>query len=99
MLAAEREPWLAIDPKPLVGSPAFDVLPALTNRWAEAVATGDPARAIRRRYDLMVDELGLDRHSARAWTYARLLQNAIWQAEDGDTAIDPPQILIGEAIG
>src|SRR5437660_1452079 len=50
VLAAEREPWLAIDPKPLVGDPGFDVLPALGNRWEEAVATGDPARAIRRRY-------------------------------------------------
>jgi streptomycin 6-kinase len=99
VLSAEREPWLAIDPKPLLGHPGFDVLPALGNRWDEAVATGDPARAVRRRYDLMVDELTLDPQCARAWTYARLLQNAIWQAEDGDVKIDPTQILIGEAIG
>jgi streptomycin 6-kinase len=99
VLAAEREPWLAIDPKPLVGDPAFDLLPALRNRWNDAVATGDPARALRRRYELMVDELTLDPHRALGWTYARLLQNAIWQAEDGDTAIDADQLLIGEAIG
>jgi streptomycin 6-kinase len=98
VLAAEREPWLAIDPKPLRGDPGFDVLPALFNRWDDALATGDPARAVRRRYDLMVDELALDPERARAWTYARLLQNAIWQANDGDTAIDAAQLLIGEAI-
>jgi streptomycin 6-kinase len=99
VLAAEREPWLAIDPKPLLGDPAFDVLPALGNRWDEVVATGDPAWAVRRRYDLMVDELALEPDRALAWTYARLLQNGIWQAEDGDTAIDATQLLIGEAIG
>ncbi|HEY9483110.1 MAG TPA: aminoglycoside phosphotransferase family protein [Micromonosporaceae bacterium] len=99
VLAAEREPWLAIDPKPLLGDPAFDVLPALGNRWDEIVASGDPARAVRRRYDLMIDELALEPQGALAWTYARLLQNAIWQAEDGDTAIDAKQLLISEAIG
>ena len=99
VLAAEREPWLAIDPKPLLGNPAFDVLPALGNRWDEVVASGDPARAVRRRYDLMVDELALEPDVALAWSYARLLQNGIWQAEDGDTAIDANQLIIGEAIG
>jgi streptomycin 6-kinase len=99
VLAAEREPWLAIDPKPLLGDPAFDILPALVNRWDEVLASGDPVQAVRRRYDLMVDELVLEPERALAWTYARLLQNGIWQAEDGDTAIDAKQILIGEAIG
>jgi streptomycin 6-kinase len=98
VLAAEREPWLAIDPKPLLGDPAFDVLPALGNRWDEVIATADPARAVRRRYDLMVDELSLEPERALAWTYARLLQNAIWQAEAGDTTIDAKQLLIAEAI-
>jgi streptomycin 6-kinase len=53
---------------------------------------------VRRRYDLMVDELALDPDRARAWTYARLLQNGIWSVEDGDTALDPAQLLIGDAI-
>ncbi len=26
VLAAEREPWLVIDPKPYVGDPAYDIL-------------------------------------------------------------------------
>ena len=99
VLAADREPWLAIDPKPLLGDPAFDVLPGLGNRWDEIIATGDAARAVRRRYDLVVDELTLEPQRALAWTYARLLQNAIWQVEDGDTALDAKQLLTGEAIG
>ncbi|BFO22610.1 hypothetical protein SHKM778_89980 [Streptomyces sp. KM77-8] len=31
----------------------------------------------------MTDVLGLDRTRARAWTYGRLLQNCLWEVEDG----------------
>ena len=31
VLAAEREPWLAIDPKPYVGDPAYDVTQHIFN--------------------------------------------------------------------
>lgn len=76
---------MAIDPKPLAGDPGFELLAALHNRWDEAVATGDVPRAIRRRFDLMTDILGLDRQRATAWTLARVLQNALWDVERHDT--------------
>lgn len=85
LLAEQREPWLAIDPNPLAGDPGFVLLPALHNRWEEAVATGDVKRAIRRRFDLMTDSLGLDRQRATNWTLARILQNALWEVEHDDT--------------
>jgi streptomycin 6-kinase len=80
-----REPWLAIDPAPIAGDPGFDLLSALHNRWDEAVATGDVPRAVRRRFDLMTDVLGLDRERAAAWTLARILQNMLWDIEHDDT--------------
>ena len=83
--ADQREPWLAIDPNPVAGDPGFALLAALHNRWEEAVATGDVPRAIRRRFDLMTDILGLDRKRATAWTLARILQNALWDVEHDDT--------------
>ena len=73
-----REPWLAIDPKPLAGDPGFELLPALHNRWEDLVATGDVARAVRHRFDLMTEVLGLDRRRAVGWTLARVLQNLLW---------------------
>jgi streptomycin 6-kinase len=78
--------WLAIDPKPLVGDPGFELLAALHNRWDDVVATGDVPRAVCRRFDLMTDVLGLDRQRAIGWTLARILQNALWEAENSDTA-------------
>ncbi len=80
----ERGPWLAIDPKPLVGDTGFELLPALRNRWEEAEATGDPLREVRRRFDLLTEAAGLDRDRARAWTLVRVLENTLWEIEDGE---------------
>lgn len=97
VLAGEREPWLAVDPKPLAGDPGFELLPALHNRWDDIVATGDVRRSVRHRFDLMVEVLGLDRNRAVAWTLGRVLQNALWDIEDG-CALDHAQMDIAAAI-
>ncbi|MEW2360040.1 aminoglycoside phosphotransferase family protein [Spirillospora sp. NPDC029432] len=98
VLAGTREPWLAIDPNPLAGDPGFDLMPALDNRWDEIVARGDVARAVRWRFDLMVDALGLERARAAGWTLGRVLQNTLWDAEDGEPEMSPVQLAIGEAL-
>jgi streptomycin 6-kinase len=95
--ADRREPWLAIDPKPLAGDPGFELLAALHNRWEDAVATGDVRRAIRRRFDLMTEVVGLDRERATGWTLARILQNALWDVEHDDTMwnTEPDRAIAG----
>ncbi|MEU7182997.1 MULTISPECIES: aminoglycoside phosphotransferase family protein [Streptomyces] len=98
VLAGEREPWLAIDPEPLAGDPGFELLPALDNRWDEVLATGDVARAVLRRFDLLTEVVGLDRRRAAGWTLGRVLQNALWDIEDGKSALGPAQIAIATAL-
>ncbi|MFF3956857.1 aminoglycoside phosphotransferase family protein [Streptomyces sp. NPDC001890] len=98
VLAGQREPWLAIDPEPLAGDPGFDLWPALHNRWDDVVATGDVPRAVLRRFDLLTEVLGLDRQRAAGWTLGRVLQNALWDIEDGATALDPAQVAIADAL-
>lgn len=80
-----REPWLAIDPNPMAGDPCATLLAALHNRWDEAVATGDLRGAVRRRFDLMTEVLGLDRRRAAAWTLGGILGNMLWDIEHDDT--------------
>ncbi len=75
VLAADRAPWLAIDPKPLAGDPGFELFPALWNRF--------DADEVRWRFDAMTDVMGLDRDRARAWTLARVLGGSLWRIEDG----------------
>lgn len=89
VLGADRSPWLAIDPKPLAGDPAFDLWPALNNRFD----TGD----VLWRFDAMTDVLSLDRDRARAWTLARLLQNALWEIEEG-RPLDPDDLELARRL-
>ncbi len=98
ILAGQREPWLAIDPVPLAGDPGFELLPALDNRWDDVVATGDVARAVLWRFDLLTEVVGLDRQRAAGWTLARVLQNTLWSIEDGETVMDPCQVAIATAV-
>nr|WP_199757636.1 aminoglycoside phosphotransferase family protein [Micromonospora sp. Llam0] len=81
-----REPWLAIDPKPLAGDPCFELLPALHNRWDDVIAAGDVPRGVRRRFDLMTEVLGVDRQRAVGWTLGRVLQDLLWESGSGATA-------------
>ncbi|MFE3450878.1 aminoglycoside phosphotransferase family protein [Nonomuraea sp. NPDC059194] len=94
VLAGAREPWLAIDPKPLVGDPGFELMPALRNRWPST----DVRRTVLRRFDLMVERLGLERERAVGWTLGRLLQDGLWDLEDGEARIDQDEIAIAEAL-
>ncbi|MFD7893959.1 aminoglycoside phosphotransferase family protein [Streptomyces sp. NPDC059743] len=90
VLAGDREPWLAIDPKPLAGDPGFELLPALDNRF-------DASETLW-RFDLMTEVLGLDRERARAWTLGRVLQNSLWHIKDGEWELDPDQVSIARSL-
>lgn len=98
VLAAQREPWLAIDPEPLAGDPGFDLWPALDSRWDDVVAKGDALRVVRRRFDLLTEVLGLDRARATGWTLGRLLQNSLWDIDGGETALASSSVAIAESL-
>jgi streptomycin 6-kinase len=84
VLAADREPWLVIDPKPMSGDPHFELAPMLWNRMEEL---GDAVRAgVRRRFHTLVDAAGLDEARARDWVIVRMVLNAHWAVEDAQRA-------------
>jgi streptomycin 6-kinase len=68
ILRAEREPWLVIDPKPLVGERAFGVVPLV--RGSEL---GHSREAVLHRLDRLSGELDLDRERIRGWTIAHTI--------------------------
>ena len=72
VLAAQREPWLAIDPKPLTGEREFAVAPIV-----RSTELGHSRRAVLHRLDRLTAELGLDRDRARGWTIAQTIAWAI----------------------
>lgn len=82
VLAADRAPWLAIDPKPVSGDPHYEPAPMLWNRWAEVVASGAVRDTVRRRFHTLVDCAGLDEDRARDWAVVRAVHNAYWAVDD-----------------
>jgi streptomycin 6-kinase len=90
VLAADRAPWLAIDPKPLSGDPHYEVAPLLWNRWDELVAVrGQSVRdGVRRRFHTTVDAAGLDEDRARDWVVVRMLHNAMWALDETEPDTD-----------
>ncbi|MFD4438464.1 aminoglycoside phosphotransferase family protein [Nocardia sp. NPDC058519] len=80
IVAAEREPWLLIDPKPCLGEAAFDAGFLLmiqiqsnpTREHANAVVTATAA------------ELGVDPDRARGWAMVRAVDEMGWAIDDED---------------
>ena len=82
VLAADREPWLVIDPKPLAGDPAYEMAPLLWNRWSEVMQAGSPRQALLDRLFTVVDVAGLDEDRVRDWVVVREVCNVLWAYED-----------------
>ena len=79
VLAADRAPWLVIDPKPLSGDPHYEPAPMLWNRFDEL--EGDVRGGVRRRFHALVDSSRLDEDRARDWVVLRMTLNAAWELE------------------
>lgn len=84
ILSAHRQPWLAIDPKGVVGEPAYEVGALLRNLWPDRHAHRDPERLLERRTHRLAEELGLDPMRVRGWASAQAVLSAVWGVEDGD---------------
>ena len=81
VLAGDRKPWLAIDPKPLSGDPHVEPAPMLWNRWWELA--GGVRGGVRRRFHALVDGAGLDEARARDWVVVRMMVQATKRLEEG----------------
>ncbi len=95
VLAADRAPWLVIDPKPLSGDPHYEPAPLLWNRWDEVTASGDVRGSVRARFHAVVDTAGLDEARARAWAVLRMVVNA---AESADREWVTRCVTIAKAV-
>jgi len=73
VIAAHREPWLVIDPKPLTGEREFSIAPIV-----RSVELGHSKHAVLNRFDRLTEELELDRQRARGWVLA---QTVAWCME------------------
>lgn len=90
ILRAEREPWLVIDPKPLVGERELDGVGLLRNA---AIRRGSSTASVRRWLDVLHD-VGLDRERLRGWGVAHALA---WGWDD-QSRWSPRFVAVARAI-
>jgi streptomycin 6-kinase len=68
--------WLAIDPSPVFGDPAFDAARAIVQRNDFADVSG--------QISFLAGELGLDRVRVAAWVFSEVMGALGWCVEVGD---------------
>lgn len=82
VLAAGREPWLVIDPKPMTGDPAYDLCPLLV-QVDDPFRCAEPLRVVRERVAVLADVTGEPADRIAAWCTARLVESALWSVSRG----------------
>jgi streptomycin 6-kinase len=84
ILSAGREPWLAVDPKGVIGEPAYETGALLRNFWPDILACPDPRSLLARRIDQLSAELGFERERIHAWGFSQAVLSMVWGVEDSD---------------
>ncbi|KNB51589.1 aminoglycoside phosphotransferase family protein [Streptomyces caatingaensis] len=84
VLRGGREEWLAIDPKGVVGDPAYDAFTMVRSRHEELLAAPDPVAELRRRLAVFAEAAGLDRRRAVGWAQLRCAMAAVSGRERGE---------------
>ena len=83
ILSAEREPWLAIDPKGIVGEAEYEAAAFLRNNLLDRT---EPLRVPSMRIDQIAGEAGLDRERMIGWGLADRVLSAWWSYEESGRA-------------
>ncbi|MFI2612416.1 aminoglycoside phosphotransferase family protein [Kitasatospora sp. NPDC018619] len=77
VLAADRAPWLAIDPRPLAGERAFDLARLALDRADTLFGSPGAPAALRRRLGRLSEALEVDPDRLRGWTLFRAVDLAL----------------------
>ncbi|MFJ9631000.1 aminoglycoside phosphotransferase family protein [Streptomyces sp. NPDC091280] len=77
VLAADRVPWLAVGPDPVVGECAFDLARLVRDRVEDLIATPSGASTTRRRVKRLAESLDVDQERLRGWTLFRAVESGV----------------------
>ncbi len=82
ILKAQRQTWLALDPKGVIGDPAFEVAAWMHNPMDELHTWPNLGRILSRWLDQFSEILELDRQRLLGWSLAQCVLSAWWCIED-----------------
>lgn len=82
ILSAGREPWLAVDPKGVIGEAVYETGALLRNFWPDILSLPDPKSLMTRRIDQLSEALGFDRERIYGWGFSQAVLSVLWSFED-----------------
>lgn len=74
--------WLAIDPKGVIGDPAYEIAAFIRNPLPALLMTKDPVTIIRNRISLVATEGNLPAHHLIDWSFVQAVLAWVWALED-----------------
>ncbi|MER7177506.1 aminoglycoside phosphotransferase family protein [Streptomyces mesophilus] len=77
VLSAERLPWLAVGPDPVVGECAFDLARLVRDRVEDVVGSPSGSSITRRRVKRLAESLDVDATRLRGWTLFRAVESGV----------------------
>jgi streptomycin 6-kinase len=81
ILRGQREPWLVIDPKGVVGNPLYDAATFL-NDPPEDLTRPELKRLLARRVAQIAEGLSVERARVKGWAQAHCVLAGYWTYED-----------------
>jgi streptomycin 6-kinase len=96
ILSAQRAPWLAIDPKGVIGEPVYETGALLRNPIPYVYGWRDLLRITERRIAVLAETLGFERRRIRDWALCQALLSTWWDYEDD--GVVPRSIVVVEVL-
>lgn len=81
ILSSERG-WLVIDPKGVIGPACYEVGPLMMNPWGELPRGINLTVRMKKRIDILHEQLGFERERILEWSLAHAVLSAWWSIED-----------------
>lgn len=83
ILRADREPWLAVDPKGYAGDRSYDCGTLLKSLVLRLIEADDLRKAVHRTLDVFADAAELDRERVARWAQFHAVQATFWGLRHG----------------
>jgi streptomycin 6-kinase len=84
ILSSERDQWLSIDPKGVIGEPEYETGAWIRNPFPNILEMSNPDRMIARRIDQFSSELGFEPERIYGWGFSQAVLAAYWSYEEKD---------------
>lgn len=97
VLSSEREGYLAIDPKGVVGEREYETAAGLRNPYQKLIKANNLEAILKRRIDILCEELEFDKKRIQEWGIAQTVLSVIWSLEKKNDRI-LPWLKIAQAL-